>query len=170
MRGLRQTVQCVPQVALQECDHCCISELHVCPWGGMLLSSKSVYLCCYADRKRWGMSIANCQLDFSCSCRGLGSPFSFHLLLLGSGLALATWCRQQLCRLLRDGPDPWPLSLCPPPSARSPHPWKPKYLSLSESHRENLGPEERGKALLGGCGAWGWRTHDTNPGVDEEGV
>lgn len=46
-------------------------------------------------------------------------------------------------------------SLCPPPSASpTPPPLEAKIsLSLSESHRENLGREERRKALLRGVGS-----------------
>ena len=99
-----------------------------------------------------GYEHSNCQFDFSCSCRTLGPSFSSHLLLLVSCPAPAIWWRQQLCQPLRDGPGPCPCSLCPL-SACSPHAWRLKYLSLSESHRENLGPEERSKTPWGSVGS-----------------
>lgn len=70
----------------------------MCPWvaWGALLSSKSVPLGRYADRKRWGTITASLKLDLCSSCGRLGSPFSFHPPLFTSRQAAAAWCRQQL--------------------------------------------------------------------------
>lgn len=115
-------LHCAPQVAPQRRDHCSVLELQVCPWAvwGVLLSSKSIHPCCYANRKTWGMIITSFKLDFPAAgdwVPFLLSPPAYTTLALppAAGCSGVDLLGKALSCLL------------PPPPAC---PWRPKHLCV----------------------------------------